>query len=126
MSKNDCEKFALLATLESQMAILIHAKEEYGRLQESLESKNSKMATKMIAVIDQNCARLMVLLEKVKKTCRRVSSLGGKHCEIYFNFQDQTVCEVRGKNNIECDHLVSGETMLKTNKNLLPNLWAAE
>ena len=126
MSKNNCEKFALLATLESQMAILIHAKEEYGRLQVCLESKHNKMAAKMLAVIDQNYARLIVLLDKVRKRYRRVRSLGGKHCEIVINFRDETVCEVCDKDNIECDHLVSGETMLKTNKNLLPNLWAAE
>ena len=126
MNMNNCDKYALLATLESQMAILIHAKEEYGRLQVCLESKNSKMATKMLAVIDQNYARLMVLLDKVKKTCRRVSSLGGKRCEIDIDFQDQTVCEVRGKNNAECNHPVSDETMLNTNGNLPPNLWAAE
>ena len=124
MNMNNCDKYALLATLESQMAILIHAKEEYGRLQESLESKNNKMATKMLAVIDQNYARLIVLLDKVKKTFRRVSSLGGKRCEIDIDFQDQTVCEVRGRNNAECDHLVFDEAMLNTN--LPPNLWAAE
>jgi hypothetical protein len=126
MSECNCDKFALLATLESQLAILIHAQEEYGRCSVALAREDTEMASRMLAVTDQHYASLTALLDKARQEHTRVQSQGGKHCTIDFDNEGIALCRPGRDEDKEdiCEHPVFGHE-LDEGVPLPSNLWAS-
>ena len=85
MNMNECDKFALLATLESQQTILLYAKQEYGRLLKSLDNCESDAATRALTAVDQNSACLNAILDEVNEQHDTISSEGEKICGIDYD-----------------------------------------
>ncbi len=90
MTMHNCDKWAILATLDSQMAILPYAQEEYSRLTCDLEKSSSNGAAMALAAIDQDYERLEALKDQVHQLIEKIESAGEKKCEVNWDFECNT------------------------------------
>ena len=122
MNMIECDKFVLLAALESQQAILLYAKEEYERLLNNLEDSESETATGVLAAIDQNYACLKALVERVCEQYDMIASEGEKICDLGYDNHINHICEGEDGGCV-CQRQITEFTV---NSNPVPNIWASQ
>lgn len=122
MEMEKCDRFALMAYLDSKRAILNYSKKEYGRVLVTLESSGN--VTKYVRkLIKDDCNRVEARVEKVSQQYESLKKGGGEYCGIDYEMQGFSICAgATGECDFE-EQLTAQEFLLSDN--IIRNLWAS-
>lgn len=121
-----CDRFDLMAYLESQESVLVYAIEEYGRSLCSLEGSSSGMTEHVRRLYTHDCECVEARGKRIFQLHDQLKNGGGAECSIEFapaEYDNLRVC-IPGTDDCGCHGRLTPKE-LRLFKQINESLWAS-